>query len=398
MQAGQFAGVLSSDLNDSHGRAFAMKKNKRHFAPIYILFTLFFAPASGLADPFRSSFEVGEDACPTEQPADDCGICGGDSSACVCAEFEAVGYPADGLTCNLFGDTVWPDGEPELPGAAIDEYTYNEFFTGEGHDLPFEKSGGVFLEAIEPGDGAMGSVGKANACGACLLITGVNGSRVFFVREIADVAAVGANGIPRNVHLDNSAINDVRNGSGVAVDVTVQPVPCPFTGTIQLKHRIFLYDQAYYWRGMEYTPFQSIYPIKTLEIRAETGHDQWYELPKNWLNEYQIGANFANDDENGWAGVNIPVPDPPNGPVRFRLTSVYNQVLITPPIQQVERPGDSATGLVFYDLGVQFQPRPHTLGACEVTTVCGNKQLDEGEACEPALDSGCNPSSCEFYP
>ena len=93
-------------------------------------------------------------------------------------------------------------------------------------------------------------------------------------------------------------------------------------------------------------------------------------------------------------------PRCPNRGLRFRITSVYGQVLITPPIQQVSP--DVADTYEFYDLGVQFQPRQYTLGACKVTTQCGNKQLDIGEACEPALqgtnDPLCNPSTCQLYP
>jgi hypothetical protein len=369
-----------------------MIKAKSHFV-VGIAFVLL---SSGLswsnlvtAQVFMSGFEDGESPCLDGLVMDTCGICGGDGSACVCKQFEAVGYVGRGDTCNFFTDGQWPDGEPDLPWAALDEYTYNELFSGEGFELPFDYDGGIFSLPADPENTGMGTVGRAHGCGACLMVTGSEGTDVFMVIEIADIGAVGANGRPRNVHLNENGVLNVRDTFAVGIDVTVQPVPCPLSGSIQLKARMFNYSQPWYWRAVYYTPYNSVYPIKKMEIQAVDEHDQWYDLPKDWTNRYRL-ENY------GGLGVEIPIPDPPNGPVRFRITSLYGEVLVTPPVQQVERPADSEWA--FYDMGVQFQPRNYTLGACSPVDLCGNKILDVGESCEAALTAGCNPSTCEFYP
>lgn len=339
--------------------------------------------------------------CGVGQVADVCGICDGNGAACVCQEALAVGYPGDGNTCNFYSNGTHP-GLQDLPGIALDEFTYNEFFSQE-YD-PRLTGDGAFADPFDPGAPAeFGTVGKAFGCGACVQVSGPNGSAVFFVREIADVAAVGLNGRPRSVHIDLDHIALVRNGAGVAVDVTLQPVPCPFTGSIQLAHRIY---SQFYWIGMEYTPYNYVHPIKQIEIKAETGHSQWYDLPGVWTNKYRLD-NLAP----GPYG-RVPLPSPQDGPVRFRITSVYGEVLVTPPIQQAILPLDpAANGWAYYDLGVQFEPRPWAEGACTPNAFCRNFQTGfVGEACSSytqettscaSLGAGtgtatCGPVSCTW--
>ncbi|MAG31920.1 MAG: hypothetical protein CL908_13615 [Deltaproteobacteria bacterium] len=338
--------------------------------------------------------------CPVGEVADECGVCGGDGWSCLCITVLAVGYPASGNTCNFFNH----DGpnKPNLPGIALDEFTYNEFFTGQGYELPFGYDGGQFGTAINDDSPHYGTVGRAHGCGACLQVTGENGSAVFMVREIADYNSVAQNALPRGVHLDSNYIDQVRTGNGMDIDVTIQPVPCPFDGNILIAHRIYNDQQTWYWNALEYTPYNMVYPIKKMEIRAEVGHTEWYDLPKKWTNKYVLG-NYNP------LGGQIPFPDPMNGPVRFRITSVYDEVLITPPIQQAERPlAAEANGWAYYDLGVNFEPRPYAEGACTPNYFCGNWQLDPGEECESSqqlsptcasLGAGtgtayCDPGTC----
>ncbi len=326
------------------------------------------------------SVEATIPVCPIGQVADECGICGGDGSACLCLTVLAVGYSATGATCNYQSGT--PPNLQSLPGIALDEFTYNEFFTGEGYDASLGIGWG-FSTPINGQADHYGTAGRAHGCGACLQVTGENGSAVFWVREIADVGAVGTNGYPRGVHIDSNYIDLVRNGNGVGVDVTIQPVPCPFTGNILMKHRIYNDQQVWYWMALEYMPYNSVYPIKKIEIKDDAFHTQWYDLPKAWTNKYVLG-NYE-----PFPYPQIPLPSPPNGPVRFRITSVYDQVLVTAPIQQAERPLDpAALGWAYYDLGVQFEARPYLEGACSENYFCGNWAHDAGEDCEWTVGPG----------
>jgi hypothetical protein len=297
----------------------------------------------------------------------------------VCTVSFAVGYLGNGNTCSFIGSPNATD----LPAIALDEFHYNELFTGGGYDAPFGLAGGVFNAAAGP-DWTFGTVGKARGCGACLEITGKNGSIVGMVREIADIGSVGSNGYATGVHIDNAYIDQVRNGSGPAVDVTIRPVPCPHSGNLLLKNIIYNANQPWYWIGLEYIPYNSVYPLLSMEIKAEVGHDQWYPLPQIWTNKWDL-LNFQPQT--------IPVPDPPNGPVRFRFTSIYGDVLVSEPVQQVERPHPQNPAIVYYDMGVNFVPRSVPPGPCAPNLDCGNWTIDPGEECESSAQQVVDCSS-----
>ncbi|MEM6731572.1 MAG: hypothetical protein AAF658_08440, partial [Myxococcota bacterium] len=127
-----------------------------------------------------------------------------------------VGYPGDGNTCR-FRDAP---GFVDLPKLAMDERNYLEFFTTP--DTPYAPE-----DFRAPGTHPRG-------CGACLEVTGPNGSVVAIVNEVADVGAVGNNGRANSVHVQTSAILEISD-SQMVQPAAMRPVPCPVTGNIQLK-------------------------------------------------------------------------------------------------------------------------------------------------------------------
>ncbi len=292
---------------------------------------------------------------------------------CICQNSEVVGYPGNGNTCDL-------NGHPNsliLPKLALSQYRYNEFFSGRG--------------ASSYDDFTLGPA-EGRACGACLEITGPNGTLVFIVNEIADINAVANNGRSNNVHLESAYIDLVRDGSGLGYDVVIRPVPCPTTTTIQVKANMWNHLQPWYWTAVYYTFYQIKEPLKSVEIKAEEGHDQWYPLEPTWTNQWKM-ENY----DSSTTSVYIPLPDPVNGPIRFRLTSIYGDVVITNPIQQVTRP--AASQIAYYDSGVQFSDREYISGACTdntITSLCGTKggmySWDPPPQCD--IENGADPVSC----
>ncbi len=195
-------------------------------------------------------------------------------------------------------------------------------------------------------------------------------------------------------------ILDVRDGQGVAVDVTIRPVPCPHTGNIMIRYRMYNSQSPFYWTALEYVAYNHVYPILAVEIRAEVGHEQWYPLTPDWVarwNELNVPRV-------------IPYPDPINGPVRLRITSLYGDVVTTDLIQHPDRPVPGAAGTedFYYDSGVQFPARSIDPGPCMPNLDCGNWMLDPAEECESSeqlsadcvsLGAGtgtayCDPGTC----
>ncbi len=284
----------------------------------------------------------------------------------LCVESGAAAYSTVGNTCNLNNP-----GVIDLPRLAIDELNYNEFFTGSGYDDPFDPNVG---DHAGSGDWVNGFSRASKGCGACLRVTGPNGSIVGMVWEIADIAAVGELGAPNHVLIESDSILDVRPSQGPGVDVVLQPVPCPILGGIRLRAQIFN-DLAVF-----YTPYNSVYPIERFEFRAEN-HDQWYELHSDWTNRFRY-ENYSPQ---------VIPHDPANLPVRFRLTSIYGDVVESDWIDLTSVAVGQSAVTESYELGVNFTPRPIPAGECSINRTCGNRQFDPGEECEIHTSS---PVSC----
>eukprot|EP01006_Ploeotia_vitrea_P004449 TRINITY_DN11460_c0_g1_i1.p1 TRINITY_DN11460_c0_g1~~TRINITY_DN11460_c0_g1_i1.p1 ORF type:complete len:574 (-),score=100.81 TRINITY_DN11460_c0_g1_i1:146-1867(-) len=251
---------------------------------------------------------------------------------------ESVQSGSQGKTCNFN-----PNGAQGLAGLpalyrqgyllAASQDLYNGFHTADNFATTCDTSKAKYANA------AAGKNMCGQTCGECFLVNGDLGSAVFMVNEIADIAHVGQNGKGLDFHLDHRHRAEVSPTGAVSRNIQFKRVPCPTTGSIQVRISnnwgpwatfFVIYNYRVGLRKVEISGMCNLNKDPSIQCDSD-----WIPLPRSWTNEWHWEFYDCakcpkewNSKIKGMRNVYRTSGKDANTPYQLRLTSVSGEQVI----------------------------------------------------------------------